>query len=106
MASTATDAAVGQKTRPTKPDEAAYKANLAIAEKEHAAAQEKLNQIKAKIESAKPNNQDSPAAKRQKELRAELSAIRQKQQGFKSARSSTQEKLNALDATLKARVAE
>ena len=42
MASTATDAAVGQKTRPTKPDEAAYKANLAIAEKEHAAAQEKL----------------------------------------------------------------
>lgn len=106
MASTATDAAAGQKARPTKPDEAAYKAKLAAAEKEHAAAQEKLNQIKAKIESAKPNNQDSPAAKRQKELRAELSAIRQKQQGFKSARSSTQEKLNALDATLKARVTE
>lgn len=42
MASTATDAAVEQKTRPTKPDEATYKANLAIAEKEHAAAQEKL----------------------------------------------------------------
>jgi uncharacterized coiled-coil DUF342 family protein len=106
MASTATDAAVEQKARPTKPDEATYKANLATAEKEHTAAQEKLNQIKAKIESAKPNNQDSPAGKRQKELRAELSAIRQKQQGFKSARSSTQEKLNALDSTLKARVAE
>lgn len=42
MASTATDAAAGQKTRPTKPDEATYKANLATAEKEHAAAQEKL----------------------------------------------------------------
>lgn len=42
MASTATDAAVEQKTRPTKPDEATYKANLAKAEKEHTAAQEKL----------------------------------------------------------------
>ncbi|CRG89238.1 putative protein C458,02c [Talaromyces islandicus] len=96
----------GQKTRPVKPDEDAYKASLAKAEKEHTAAQEKLNQIKAKIESAKPSNQDSPAAQRQKELRAELASIRQKQQGFKSARSSTQEKLNALDSNLKARVAE
>lgn len=42
MASTATDAAVEQKARPTKPDEAEYKANLAKAEKEHAAVQEKL----------------------------------------------------------------
>jgi hypothetical protein len=42
MASTATDAAVEQKARPTKPDEATYKANLATAEKEHTAAQEKL----------------------------------------------------------------
>lgn len=32
----------GQKTRPVKPDEDAYKANLAKAEKEHTAAQEKL----------------------------------------------------------------
>lgn len=64
------------------------------------------NQVKAKIESAKPNNQDSPAAKRQQELRAQLSAIRQKQQSFKASRTSTQEKINALDATLKARVAE
>ncbi|OJJ50035.1 hypothetical protein ASPZODRAFT_59429 [Penicilliopsis zonata CBS 506.65] len=92
--------------RPTKPDEEAYKADLANAEKEHTAVQEKLNQVKAKIESARPNNQDSPAAKRQQELRAELSAIRQKQSGFKSSRTSTQEKLNALDATLKARIAE
>lgn len=30
------------KTRPTKPDEDTFKANLAIAEKEHAAVQEKL----------------------------------------------------------------
>lgn len=45
-------------------------------------------------------------AKRRQELIAELSAIRQKQQGFKASRSSTQEKINALDATLKARIAE
>ncbi|PWY65719.1 nuclear segregation protein [Aspergillus heteromorphus CBS 117.55] len=95
-----------QKARPTKPNEEAFKADLAQAEKEHAAVQEKLNQVKAKIEAAKPNNQDSPVAKRQQELRSELSSIRQKQQGFKASRSSTQEKLNALDATLKARIAE
>lgn len=64
------------------------------------------NQIKSKIESAKPNNQDSPAGKRRKELLAELSTIRQKQQGFKSSRTSVQEKLNTLDSTLKARMAE
>ncbi|KAL4774456.1 hypothetical protein BDW60DRAFT_181252 [Aspergillus nidulans var. acristatus] len=100
------DGASEPKVRPTKPDEETFKANLAQAEKEHAAVQEKLNQVKAKIEAAKPNNQDSPAAKRQQELRAELSSIRQKQQGFKASRTSTQEKINALDATLKARIAE
>ncbi|KAB8074994.1 hypothetical protein BDV29DRAFT_172768 [Aspergillus leporis] len=98
--------ATEQKVKPTKPNEEAFKADLAQAEKEHAAVQEKLNQVKAKIETAKPNNQDSPAAKRQQELRAELSSIRQKQQGFKASRSSTQEKINALDSTLKARIAE
>lgn len=94
------------KVRPTKPDEEAYKASLAQAEKEHTAAQEKLNQIKAKLDVAKPNNSDSPTAKKQQELRAELSTIRQKQSGFKSSRSSTQEKINALESTLKARIAE
>ncbi|KAL2855939.1 hypothetical protein BJY01DRAFT_243119 [Aspergillus pseudoustus] len=94
------------KVKPTRPDEETFKASLAEAEKEHAAVQEKLNQVKAKIETAKPNNQDSPAAKRQQELRAELSSIRQKQQGFKASRTSTQEKINGLDATLKARIAE
>ncbi|RMJ21147.1 nuclear segregation protein [Aspergillus sp. HF37] len=98
-------AAVEHKTRPTRPNEDAFKADLAQAEKEHATAQEKLNQVKAKIDTAKPN-QDSPTAKRQQELRSELSAIRQKQQGFKASRSSTQEKINALDSTLKARIAE
>lgn len=31
-----------ERVKPTKPDEAAYKANLAEAEKQHTAAQEKL----------------------------------------------------------------
>ncbi|OQE46695.1 hypothetical protein PENCOP_c001G05033 [Penicillium coprophilum] len=99
-------ATAAERVKPTKPDEAAYKASLAEAEKEHTAAQEKLNQIKAKLDNAKPNNQDSPTVKKQQELRAELSAIRQKQSGFKSSRSSTQEKINALDANLKARITE
>ncbi|KAJ5551694.1 hypothetical protein N7535_000362 [Penicillium sp. DV-2018c] len=94
------------KVKPTKPDEAAYKASLAEAEKAHAAVQEKLNQIKEKLDNAKPNNQDSPIVKKQQELRAELSSIRQKQSGFKSSRSSVQEKINSLDANLKTRIAE
>lgn len=32
----------GERVKPTKPDEAAYKTSLAEAEKEHTAAQEKL----------------------------------------------------------------
>ncbi|KAJ5743829.1 hypothetical protein N7533_008699 [Penicillium manginii] len=92
--------------KPTKPDEEAYKISLAQAEKEHTAAQEKLNQIKSKLDNAKPNNQDSPTVKKQQELRAELSSIRQKQSGFKSSRSSIQEKINAIESTLKARIAE
>lgn len=64
------------------------------------------NQIKAKLDTAKPNNQDSPVAKKQQELRAELSSIRQKQSGFKSSRASTLEKVNALESNLKARIAE
>ncbi|KAJ5294931.1 hypothetical protein N7508_009752 [Penicillium antarcticum] len=94
------------RVKPTKPDEAAYKASLAEAEKEHTAAQEKLNQIKAKLDNAQPSNKDSPTAKKQQELRAQLSSIRQKQSGFKSSRSSTQEKINSLDSNLKARIAE
>ncbi|KAJ5711254.1 hypothetical protein N7488_005410 [Penicillium malachiteum] len=104
MATTAP--AAEPRVKPTKPDEEAYKASLAQAEKEHTAAQEKLNEIKAKLDNAKPNNQDSSVAKKQQELRAELSSIRQKQSGFKSSRTSIQEKINALESTLKARIAE
>ena len=62
--------------------------------------------MRAEIDNARPNNQDSPSAKRQRELRAQLNEIRQKQRGFKDSRTSTQEKINAIDATVKARIAE
>ncbi|KAL8685619.1 MAG: hypothetical protein Q9218_007648 [Villophora microphyllina] len=94
------------KTKPDKPDEQLYKESLAKAEKEYAAAQEKFNAIKAKIDLAQPLTKDSPAGKKQQELRNELQAIKQQQSGFKSSRSSTQEKIAALDAQLKSRMTE
>ncbi|OAL68966.1 nuclear segregation protein [Trichophyton violaceum] len=110
MATTAKQAAPAQsgehKVKPEKPDENAYKISLANAEKDLATAQKKLEAIKAKIESATPNNQNSPVAKRQQELRSQLAAIRQQQQGFKASRTALQEKINVLDASIKARFAE
>ncbi|KAI4274006.1 MAG: hypothetical protein LQ337_004244 [Flavoplaca oasis] len=94
------------KTRPERPDEQQYKESLAKAEKDYAAAQEKFSAIKAKIDLAQPLTKDSPAGKRQQELRNQLQAIRQQQSGFKSSRTGTQERIAALDAQLKSRVAE
>ncbi|KAL8952623.1 MAG: hypothetical protein Q9222_001497 [Ikaeria aurantiellina] len=94
------------KAKPERPDEQQYKENLAKAEKEYAAAQEKFNDIKAQIDLAQPLTKDSPAGKRQQELRNELQAIRQQQSGFKSSRTSTQEKIASLDAQMKSRMAE
>ncbi|KAI4171559.1 MAG: hypothetical protein LQ343_004151 [Gyalolechia ehrenbergii] len=94
------------KTKPEKPDEQKYKESLAKAEAEYAVAQEEFNAIKAKLDLAQPLTKDSPAGKRQQELRAELQVIRQQQSGFKSSRTSTQEKIAALDAQLKSRMAE
>lgn len=93
-------------TRPEKPDEDAYKKNLAEAEKELSAVQQKLDAVKSKIDIAIPNNQDSPTAKKQQELRSELASIRQQQQGFKASRTSLQEKINALDNSIKSKIAE
>ncbi|KAI4243944.1 MAG: hypothetical protein L6R40_003154 [Gallowayella cf. fulva] len=94
------------KTKPERPDEQQYKESLAKAEKDYAAAQVKFNAIKAKIDLAQPLTKDSPAGKKQQELRSELQAIKQQQSGFKSSRTGTQEKIAALDAQLKSRMAE
>lgn len=62
-------------------------------------------EVKAKLDLAQPK-QDSPTAIKQRELRAQLSSIRQTQASFKNSRSTQQDKINALDATLKGRIAE
>ncbi|KAI9674232.1 MAG: hypothetical protein M1817_002050 [Caeruleum heppii] len=93
------------KEKPDKPDEAQYNEDLAKAEKEHAAANERMRTIKAKIDVAMPAK-GSPAQQRQQDLRTQLSAIRQQQQGFKSSRGSVQEKIRSLDTTLKSRMTE
>lgn len=95
-----------QKMRLEKPNEQQFREDLAKAEKEHAAVQEKLNAIKAKIDAAQPQNKDLPTARRQQELRSELQSIKQQQSAFKSSRGSVQEKICVLDAQLKSRMAE
>lgn len=55
---------------------------------------------------ASPNNKDSPSAKRQQELRAELSEIRKKQQANKGSRNTVFEQIKKLDEQLKARISE
>ena len=62
--------------------------------------------MKAKLENAQPQNKDSPAAKKQQEINAELAGIRKQQSIHKNARAETHEKIKALDAQLKARAAE
>ncbi|ORY04267.1 hypothetical protein BCR34DRAFT_491738 [Clohesyomyces aquaticus] len=89
--------------KPEKPDEEKYKEELAKAEKEHTAAQQKLNAVKAKFDLARPNNKDSPNAKRQQELKTELNSIRQIQQGNKSSRNAVHEKIKKLDEQMKSR---
>lgn len=61
------------------------------------------NAAKAKLDTARPNNKDSPNAKRQQELKTELNAIRQAQQGNKSGRNAIFEKMKKLDEQLKSR---
>ncbi|KAF2195399.1 hypothetical protein K469DRAFT_698992 [Zopfia rhizophila CBS 207.26] len=94
------------KQKPEKPDEEKYKKDLAKAEKEHATAQEKFNAVKAKFDLARPNNRDSPNAKRQQELKSELNSIRQTQQGNKSSRNAVFEKIKKLDEQVKSRLNE
>lgn len=62
--------------------------------------------IKAKVDLTRPNNKDSPSAKRQQELRAELATIRQQQQSNKSGRTQVLEKVKRLDESLKSRIGE
>ncbi|TVY39226.1 Uncharacterized protein LSUB1_G004021 [Lachnellula subtilissima] len=91
-------------TKPEKPDEETYKANLKQAEKEHADVMNKLNAVRAKIDIAKPSSKDSPSSKRRGELIAQLKEIREKQGAGKSGRASTFERIKALDENLKSAI--
>jgi chromosome segregation ATPase len=64
------------------------------------------NAAKAKVDLARGGNKDSPNAKRQQELKAELGQIRQTQQGNKSSRNAVHEQIKKLDEQLKSRLNE
>jgi len=61
--------------------------------------------IKAKLDS-RPNNKDSPAAKKRAELIAELNSIRDTQKSGKSSRSAILSQVQRLDEQIKSRVTE
>jgi uncharacterized coiled-coil DUF342 family protein len=114
MAETAPAAAPAAETtttgvRPTRPDENAFKENVAKAEKEHKASMDKLNAVKAKIEIAMPSknkDQPSPTQQRRQELISQLNEIRQKQAGGKNARTSKLDQVKRLDEQLRSRITE
>ncbi|EEU40878.1 uncharacterized protein NECHADRAFT_99232 [Fusarium vanettenii 77-13-4] len=96
-------------TRPTKPDENAFKEALAKAEKDHKVSMDQLAAVKAKIEIAMPNknkDQPSPTQKRRQELIAQANEIRQKQAGGKNARTTKLDQIKRLDEQVRSRIAE
>ncbi|KAK0265331.1 multicopy suppressor of BFA (Brefeldin A) [Friedmanniomyces endolithicus] len=92
--------------KPERPDEETYKNDLSKAEKDLRAAEDRMKQIKAKLDNSRPNNKDSPAGKRQQELRGELQQIRTQQQSSKSSRTTVMDKIKRLDENLKSRINE
>ncbi|KAL6896514.1 hypothetical protein GGI43DRAFT_122428 [Trichoderma evansii] len=109
VAAPAAEAAPAPNARPTRPDEKVFKEELAKAEKEHKAAMDKFNAIKAKIDVALPNknkDQPSPTQKRRQELIAQANEIRQKQAGGKNARTSKLDQIKRFDEQLRSRIAE
>nr|POE80147.1 uncharacterized protein CFP56_77963 [Quercus suber] len=104
--SIANNAPENKTVKPERPDEELYKSELAKAEKALRASEDQMKAIKAKIDNSRPNNKDSPATKRQQELRAELGQIRTTQQAGKSSRTQVMDKIKRLDENLKSRINE
>jgi len=92
-------------TKPERPDQADYDKTLAEAQKALDAAVERQKSIKAKLDS-RPNNKESPEAKRQQELRARLNEIRETQKSGKSSRAQLIGQIQRLDEQLKSRITE
>ncbi|TGO86987.1 hypothetical protein BPOR_0261g00050 [Botrytis porri] len=94
-------------TRPVKPDEAAFKAKLAQAEKDHKQSQEKAAAAKAKLDVTQPNkNKDSPAAKRRNDLISQLKEIKEQQGAGKAGRLQVFDQIKKIDEQIKAKVNE
>ncbi|KGQ09290.1 hypothetical protein BBAD15_g5364 [Beauveria bassiana D1-5] len=96
-------------SRPQKPDENVFKAELEKAEKAHKAAMDRLNAVRAKIDLATPNknkDQPNPTQKRRQELIAQANEIRQKQAGGKNARTSKLDQIKRLDEQVRSRISE
>ncbi|KEY74205.1 hypothetical protein S7711_00362 [Stachybotrys chartarum IBT 7711] len=96
-------------TRPTRPNENAFKEELAKAEKAHKEAMDRLNAVKAKLDIAQPNknkDQPSPTQQRRQELIAQANEIRQKQAGGKNARTSKMDQIKRLDEQVRSRISE
>ncbi|KAF7185757.1 Uncharacterized protein HII31_12859, partial [Pseudocercospora fuligena] len=91
--------------KPERPDEEAYKTNLAKAEKELQAADAKQKAARAKVDNARASK-DSPSGKRRAELLAELSQIRTQQASGKTGRNEIQSNIKRLDEQLKSRITE
>ncbi|RAL66981.1 hypothetical protein DID88_007761 [Monilinia fructigena] len=92
-------------TRPVKPDEAAFKAKLAQAEKDHKQSQEKAAAAKAKLDVAQPNkNKDSPTSKRRNELIGQLKEIKEQQGAGKAGRQQVFDQIKKIDEQIKAKV--
>ncbi|KAK6085730.1 nuclear segregation protein [Seiridium cupressi] len=105
----ATPAPAATDKRPPKPDEEAFKKQLAEAEKKHNENMAKFNAIKSKLDSAQPSKnkeEQSPAQKRRAELLAEVQEIRSKQGAGKNARNTKLDQLKRLDEQLKSRITE
>jgi len=93
--------------KPTKPDEEVFKQEVAKLEKEHKAALDQYNAVKAKIESAVPNKEkESPTQKRRQELIAQANEIRKKQGVGKLARTGKLDQIKRYDEQLRTRIAE
>ncbi|KAK4156859.1 hypothetical protein C8A00DRAFT_30297 [Chaetomidium leptoderma] len=94
-------------TKPSKPDEAVFKTEVARLEKENKVALDDYKAVKAKVDSAVPNKDtQSPTQKRRQELIAQANEIRKKQGLIKTTRTTKIEQIKKYDEQLRSRIAE
>ncbi|ORY85431.1 hypothetical protein BCR37DRAFT_237017 [Protomyces lactucae-debilis] len=90
-------------TRPQRPDEAAFKEQLAVKEKEFKAVNEKLTKVREQIASGDTGKGGSPKSQA---LRKQLEEIRQKQANIKGSKAKVFEQVRALEDSIRRKIAE